>query len=61
MLQKKSLENNDCLYAASVSEGGVRKTPMDNAHSPQNYFQTISRGVIPVLLKNIGATLEQFV
>ena len=27
MLQKKSLEHNDCLYAASILEGRVRKPP----------------------------------
>ena len=38
-LQKKSLEHNDCLYAASILEKRVRKPPMDNTASSRNYFQ----------------------
>ena len=48
MLQKKSLEHNDCLYvAASILQQRVRKSPTDNISSPQNYFQTNYRSVIP--------------
>ena len=55
-LEKKSLEHNDCLYVAYLSQQRVRKPPMDNIPSPQNYFQTNCRSVIPVLLKSIGTT-----
>ena len=60
-LQKKSLKHNCCLYAASALQRGVRKPPVDNIHSPQNYFQTNCWRVVPMLLKSIGTTLEQFV
>ena len=39
-LQKKSLQHNDCLYIASLSEQVVRKPPTVKIPSPQNYFQT---------------------
>ena len=39
-LQKKSMEHNECLYAASISERSVRKPPTGHASSLQNYFQT---------------------
>ena len=60
-LQKEALEQNDCLYVASLSQLRVRKTPTDNIPSLQNYFQTNCQSVIPMLLKSIGATLGQFV
>ena len=60
-LQKNSLEHNDCLYAASVSEWSVRKPPTDDAPSLQNYFRINCQSVIPMLLKSIEATLEQSV
>ena len=56
------MEHNSDLYAASILERVVRKTQTDNAPSLHNYFQTNCRSVvIPILLKSIGATLEQFV
>ena len=52
-LLKKSLECNDCLYVASVSELRVRKLPTENVPSLQNYLQTN--------LSSIGTTERQFV
>ena len=58
---EKSLEHNDGLYAVSVLERCVRKPPADNAPCLKNYFPTNCRSVIPMLLKGIGTTVEQFV
>ena len=49
-LQEKSLEHNDCLYLAFVLEWRVRKPPMENVPSSENYFQT-NCSVIPMFLK----------
>ena len=49
-----------CTYRPHHN-GGVRKHPMDNISSPQNYFQKIFGSVISMFLKSIGTTLEQFV
>ena len=56
-LLKKSLERNDCR---PQRQRRVRKHPMDNIPSPQNYFRKNCRSVIPVLLKSIGTTPGQF-
>ena len=46
-----------CHYWNRVSG----KPPVDNVTSLENYFQTNRLSVIPMLLKSIGTTLEQFV
>ena len=57
MLQKNSLENNDCLYVVATSQKRVGKPPVDNISSTSNDFQTNCQSVVLMLLKNIETTL----
>ena len=60
-LQKNSLEHNDCLYVAPVSQWRIRIPPTGNNIIPQNYFQRNCRIVTTMLLESIGTTLGQYV
>ena len=39
-LQKKSLEQRNCLYEVCISKWSVWKPPKENVPIPENYFQT---------------------
>ena len=51
--QKKTLENNECLYVASVSEQKVREPPTENVPSSENYFPKNCRSFISMLSNSL--------
>ena len=57
--QKNSVEHNDCLYAVSILQWRIRKSPKDNIIILQNNFQTNCQIITPMLIKSIGTSLGQ--